>query len=163
MADTKAQARALFERMLDRRTVWVDSEAKQPVEIRMIALEDNGSYIAFDQDGNDRLVEEYLLHEPRPPKPPCPGFAWIGQPITSCDNCGKPAWDHDYDQRVDRDASPFAHDGWKYVPWDADLIDGWRRNGYITPERAMHLLAVGAGSGEQFERDAHGGLPGGKS
>ncbi len=27
---------------------------------------------------------------------PCPeGFHWIGQPFTSCDQCGLPAWDHD--------------------------------------------------------------------
>lgn len=27
---------------------------------------------------------------------PCPeGFHWIGQPLTACDQCGQPAWDHD--------------------------------------------------------------------
>ena len=28
-------------------------------------------------------------------KPPvCEGFQWIGQPFTTCDRCGQPAWDH---------------------------------------------------------------------
>lgn len=23
------------------------------------------------------------------------GFAWLGQPLTSCEECGKPLWDHE--------------------------------------------------------------------
>lgn len=26
----------------------------------------------------------------------CQVFAWIGQPFTSCDNCGRPIWGHLY-------------------------------------------------------------------
>lgn len=58
------RAQALFSRMLSRRPVWVDSEAGQQVYIRMVALDDAGEVIAYDDDGNDHRAEEYLL-DPR--------------------------------------------------------------------------------------------------
>ncbi len=32
-------------------------------------------------------------------KGPCFGFAWIGQPFYSCDNCGNPFWVHTHEDR----------------------------------------------------------------
>jgi hypothetical protein len=58
-------AHVLFLRMLSRDPVWVDSPAGQMTWIQMIGLEDNGEVIAYDSEGNDRLVEEYLLTDPR--------------------------------------------------------------------------------------------------
>lgn len=34
--------------------------------------------------------------EPLPVVEPCPdGFRWMGQPLTTCEKCGLPAWEHD--------------------------------------------------------------------
>lgn len=46
----------------------------------------------------------------------CKGFQWIGQEWTSCDGCGQPYWEHDYDQRIDRNKGPFDDDPWIYEP-----------------------------------------------
>lgn len=35
----------------------------------------------------------------------CPAFQWIGQPLSSCDRCGCPYWDHSHDEVP---AGPFA-------------------------------------------------------
>lgn len=67
----------------------------------------------------------------------CEGFAWIGQPITTCDNCGQPGWDHDFDLRA---SSPFGSGGFHQVPWSERLIGAWLSNGFITRERAAELL-----------------------
>lgn len=32
--------------------------------------------------------------EPTREHPECSVFAWMGQPMSSCDTCGKPVWDH---------------------------------------------------------------------
>lgn len=32
----------------------------------------------------------------------CYGFQWVGQPFSSCDNCGKPYWEHSHDDRGTR-------------------------------------------------------------
>ena len=29
---------------------------------------------------------------------PCPAFVWIGQPFGSCDECGKPYWEHTHER-----------------------------------------------------------------
>ena len=56
-------ARILFGRMLGRFPVWVNSPVGQITRIESIAL-DEGEIIAFDSDGQDRLVEDYLLTDP---------------------------------------------------------------------------------------------------
>lgn len=58
------RALVLFGRMLNRQPVWVDSTAGQMVWVQSVALDDDGEMIAFDHDGNDRRVEEYLLNNP---------------------------------------------------------------------------------------------------
>ena len=35
----------------------------------------------------------------------CPAFKWVGQPFSSCDECGKPFWKHSHDTRYD---APFG-------------------------------------------------------
>lgn len=30
----------------------------------------------------------------------CPAFQWIGQPFTSCDNCGQPYWNHTHEEHA---------------------------------------------------------------
>jgi hypothetical protein len=30
-------------------------------------------------------------------KPACETFAWVGQPFTHCDDCGRPYWEHTYE------------------------------------------------------------------
>lgn len=29
----------------------------------------------------------------------CPAFEWVGQALISCDECGKPWWDHSHEAR----------------------------------------------------------------
>lgn len=33
---------------------------------------------------------------------PCFGFQWIGQPFSSCDNCGHPYWEHTHTEQGQR-------------------------------------------------------------
>ncbi|MFJ2004786.1 hypothetical protein [Streptomyces chartreusis] len=60
----------------------------------------------------------------------CEGFVWIGQPFTSCDRCGQPAWEHDGADVAVEGAGPF--DTRRTVrPWgpgEADAIRAkWQR------------------------------------
>lgn len=55
----------------------------------------------------------------------CHGFAWIGQSLAHCDNCGDPYWVHRFDSALDRDGT---HGG----TW-------WRKP--ITPEQAAAVRA----------------------
>lgn len=57
-------ATILFGRMLSKRPVWVNSQVGQMVWIQMIGLDEHGECIAFDDDGNDHLCEDYLLTPP---------------------------------------------------------------------------------------------------
>ena len=48
---------------------------------------------------------------------PCPeGFHWIGQPFTTCDECGLPAWEHEGMADLPLNAGPFNAD-WVLRPW----------------------------------------------
>ena len=42
----------------------------------------------------------------------CYGFQWIGQPFSSCDNCGHPFWEHSHDVRGDHAGVRRAAMGW---------------------------------------------------
>lgn len=59
---------------------------------------------------------------------PCPGFQWIGQPFTSCDGCGKPAWEHEGELRL-RPGSALlaAGDCWELRPWRPGEAEAIRR------------------------------------
>lgn len=57
------------------------------------------------------------LPNPNPPeKEPCKGFQWIGQSLEHCDGCGEPYWEHEFDQRFNRDKGLFDEDCWLYEP-----------------------------------------------
>jgi hypothetical protein len=43
------------------------------------------------------------------------GFRWVGQSFASCDGCGQPYWEHDYDERPGPGSGPFDA-RWVYVP-----------------------------------------------
>jgi hypothetical protein len=65
---------------------------------------------------------------------PCEGFRWIGQPITSCDRCGRPAWEHAGEERLRKGAAlPFGtgEDPFEIRPWAATVLASWRRRGLI--------------------------------
>jgi len=62
-------ATVLCQRMLTGTPVWVDSEAGQRVTITAVGREEYSySPIAYDHEGNDRLVTEYLLTNPCRPE-----------------------------------------------------------------------------------------------
>lgn len=63
---------------------------------------------------------------------PCWGFRWIGQPLTSCDNCGKPYWEHTHEERLREGARILDADMFEMVP--------------ITPERAESCKRKWAGA-----------------
>jgi hypothetical protein len=74
----------------------------------------------------------------------CKGFWYIGQPITSCERCGFPVWDHDYDSRFD---NPFGSpDDERFVPWPEDTIEAWYRSRWINDARRQELLAISRAS-----------------
>ena len=62
----------------------------------------------------------------------CVAFEYLGQPITSCDGCGRPAWEHDW-----RDGAGGVH-----YPWSNAVIGSWLAKGWIDRERAATLLAA---------------------
>jgi hypothetical protein len=59
----------------------------------------------------------------------CRGFRWIGQPFTSCDDCGKPAWEHDGAMKLRADVTAFAvsADRWELRPWAPGEADAIKR------------------------------------
>lgn len=68
----------------------------------------------------------------------CVAFQWIGQPITSCDGCRKPAWEHNY--REGAFPNPFSQG--TNIPWPDHVVYRWLQHGRINRERAASLLAV---------------------
>jgi hypothetical protein len=38
----------------------------------------------------------------------CYGFMWVGQPFTSCDNCGQPYWEHTHEEVPHPAGGPFG-------------------------------------------------------
>ena len=63
--------------------------------------------------------------DPAGTEPECRGFYWIGQPFSSCDNCGRPAWEHDGMQEPDRD-NPFSGDPGTVRVWEPGEADAIR-------------------------------------
>lgn len=60
---------------------------------------------------------------PEPEPAPCPeGFHWIGQPWSSCDQCGLPADAHAGLATLTDPSSPFAGGDWVLKPWSE--VDG---------------------------------------
>ena len=57
--------------------------------------------------------------------PVCQGFVWIGQPFTTCDRCGQPAWEHAGEEVPVEGAGPF--DNRRTVrPWKPGQTDAIR-------------------------------------
>jgi len=57
--------------------------------------------------------------------PVCQGFVWIGQPFTTCERCGQPAWEHDGEEIPVEGAGPF--DNCRTVrPWKPGQADAIR-------------------------------------
>lgn len=57
--------------------------------------------------------------------PLCEWFAWVGQPYSSCDRCGRPAWEHRGEEDFAAMKSPFdtaAPAGREWAPGEADKI-----------------------------------------
>lgn len=71
---------------------------------------------------------------------PCRWFHWIGQSLACCDECGKPAWEHDGISEPKKGAGPFSgsEDDWTGRPWapgQADRIRAkWDPVGKNRPE-----------------------------
>ena len=64
---------------------------------------------------------------PAPEPEPCLGFRWIGQPWTSCDGCGRPAWEHEGMLFLKEGAGPFGSDeDWEMRPWTPGRWDAIR-------------------------------------
>lgn len=69
----------------------------------------------------ERLPEETA--EPAP----CDGFRYIGQPLSSCDGCGRPYWEHTHDRQMRPGAGPFDPDPWVLVPITVEKAQAMRR------------------------------------
>lgn len=77
-------------------------------------------------------IEEAAEPEPEHVRKPCEGFRWTGQPLASCDRCGLPAWEHERQEVMRPDASPFgcAAEDVEQVPWDGAMLklhEDWKR------------------------------------
>lgn len=59
------------------------------------------------------------------PEPPCEWFHWIGQPFYSCDQCGRPAWEHR--GRLAPPESLFGDEPERGVEWTDDEREACRR------------------------------------
>ena len=57
-------AAVLFGRMYRGQPVWVDSEEGQKVTLLSIGW-DYGCLVAYDHEGQDRPIRDYLLRDPR--------------------------------------------------------------------------------------------------
>ena len=58
----------------------------------------------------------------------CRGFWWIGQSFSSCDECGRPAWEHEGEMRLRDGATPFGGDDcWELRPWGPGEADAIKR------------------------------------
>lgn len=70
------------------------------------------------------VVEPAEAADKTPAPVVCEGFQWIGQPFTSCDRCGQPAWEHAGEEVPVEGAGPFDNRRtvrpWK--PGEADAI-----------------------------------------
>lgn len=58
---------------------------------------------------------------------PCEAFHWIGQPMTSCDRCGKPAWEHKGRAVLPENSGPFTPDTWELKPWEPGQAEAIKR------------------------------------
>jgi hypothetical protein len=60
--------------------------------------------------------------------PECRGFRWLGQPFTSCDHCGRPAWEHDGIMRLREGVPSYGGtEDWELRPWAPGEADEIRR------------------------------------
>ncbi|MFE6966898.1 hypothetical protein ACFVAJ_17440 [Agromyces sp. NPDC057679] len=50
----------------------------------------------------------------------CEAFAWVGQPLTHCDDCGRPYWEHTHERGVGQQAGDI-------IPITAELAAARRR------------------------------------
>lgn len=74
-----------------------------------------------------------LWQEP-PAAVQCVGFQWIGQPMTSCDDCGRPAWDHDGWAVPERQpTNPFDDVPMVLRPWEPSQREAVRRRWEAVP------------------------------
>jgi hypothetical protein len=90
-----------------------------------------GKPIRLSGNEADELTEAIMaIIEPAPTKPParpqCEWFHWIGQPFYSCDQCGRPAWEHK--GRLGPPANPFGADEPETgIPWTDEERESCRR------------------------------------
>lgn len=74
-----------------------------------------------------------LRAEAEKPSEACEGFQWIGQSFASCDNCGRPRWEHKADHHP---TSVFGTD-YELIPITEEQADAMRRTwdpNYYSPE-----------------------------
>ena len=55
----------------------------------------------------------------------CEGFAWVGQSFASCEECGRPYWEHSHDRRSGGSDGPFGL-GLRLVPITPEQARGCR-------------------------------------
>lgn len=72
------------------------------------------------------LLERAAIKQPEEAKP-CDGFRYIGQPLSSCDGCGRPYWEHTHDRQMRPGAGPFDPDPWVLVPITVEKAQAMRR------------------------------------
>ncbi len=86
--------------------------------------------------------------EPEPEREPCRGFRWIGQPLTSCDGCGRPAWEHEGIEKLRDGAGPFGGEqDWEVRPWAPGFAEALRRKlgSPVPPARRREIDNEGEG------------------
>ena len=75
-------------------------------------------------------VERVCAKKPDPKKSVCEGFHWIGQSFATCDNCGRPAWEH---KGMCEPGEPFGGEHERIREWKPGEADAIRAK-WAAPE-----------------------------
>lgn len=111
-----------FERLMERVAALSPAEWELPLGTLAARWGEPASRIGDAIDALKVLRGErtYISLTAPAPEPPelCRGFRWVGQSFASCDRCGRPAWEHQGEERVREGATVLlGDDAFEVRPW----------------------------------------------
>ncbi|WP_308491046.1 hypothetical protein [Microbacterium terrisoli] len=104
MSEAIEQAEAVLAAFDDPESRWQPNEADLALTVRDLLAEHKRVLAEMHQRELHHFETEQMLTEAGidvdssvEEKPACETFAWVGQPFTHCDDCGRPYWEHTYE------------------------------------------------------------------